>query len=72
MKKIIKRFDQKITCNGENGKVLEAYYDHRGNPYREGITLYFNNYSNNTNTCLFLKDTEAIELQKFINKLYPT
>ncbi|MEY9138602.1 hypothetical protein ABIE79_010130 [Bradyrhizobium diazoefficiens] len=39
MKRILK-YEQTLTLHGEDGEKLRISYDNRGEPYRQGVSLW--------------------------------
>jgi len=54
---------------GEGGDVLRVRYDNRGEPFREGVTIYLED-DNYNSVSVFLEGRELIELKEFLNDLY--
>jgi len=68
----VDKFKQKAEFRGEEGERLEVYYDNRGEPYREGVSLHFSEDQSYRNEAyVFLEDMEAKELRDLLLKLYP-
>ncbi|WP_028136139.1 hypothetical protein [Bradyrhizobium japonicum] len=50
---------------------LEVRYDNRGEPYRRGITLTFNDHRTGAYISVFLEQHEAGKVRDLIDTLYP-
>lgn len=67
----MKRLDiESVKFRADDGHELRVTYDNRGEPYREGVTLYLEK-DYNFGAHLFLEDAEARQLRDLLNKLYP-
>lgn len=51
--------------------TLDVSYDNRGEPYRKGISLTFEEPRTSGHISVFLEAGEARALRDFIDKLYP-
>jgi len=54
----------------EEGETLSVYYTNRGEPYREGIEISFDN-DGQYGPSVFLEDDEAKSLRDLLLKRYP-
>lgn len=50
---------------------LEVSFDNRGEPYRRGISLTFEDQRSISHTSVFLDEREAGSLRDLIDNLYP-
>ena len=66
----VQKYEQRVVLTGEEGDELEIYYDNRGEPYREGITLNLRVPRSSDFTHLFIRKDEALELRDLIDKLF--
>jgi hypothetical protein len=60
----------RVQFIGEEGDKVTVGYSNRGEPYREGIEMDFEQ-GERTVTSVFLETREVLELRDLLNKLYP-
>lgn len=68
MKRILK-YEQTLTLHGEDGENLRISYDNRGEPYRQGVSLWLE--SGTTLQGVFIDQREVRQLQNLLDLLYP-
>lgn len=68
MKRILK-YEQTLTLHGEDGEKLRISYDDRGEPYRQGVSLWLE--SGTTLQGVFIDQREVRQLQNLLDLLYP-
>lgn len=60
----------RVQFVGEEGNTVTVGYSNRGEPYREGIEMDFEQ-GERTIISVFLETREVLELRDLLNKLYP-
>ena len=68
MKRILKH-EQTVTFDGEDGEKLRVSYDNRGEPYRQGVSLWLE--SGSTLQGVFIDENEVRRLQNLFDILFP-
>lgn len=59
-----------VNFVAEDGSSLEIGYDNRGEPYRDGLTLYLNTTAAGCRH-VFIERDEVKKLKDLIEKLFP-
>lgn len=61
------------TFKSEDGEILRVHYDNRGEPYRQGVSLIFEERQDGSGafTGVFLEGYEAKRLRDVLLALYP-
>ena len=67
--------ETKISFRGEgllgDSAQLDIAYDNRGEPYRRGLSLCFNDHRTGAYVSIFLERGEAEKVRELIDTLFP-
>lgn len=66
------RLPQPKACSfvGEGNEMLVVRYNNRGEPFREGVELIFNNHNYENIAGVFLDDHEGRKVYEFLHERY--